>query len=62
MKVLELFKGSGSITKYYQNNDDVEVISLDFEKKYNPTICCDIMEFDYKQYDIGYFSIISILE
>lgn len=58
MKVLELFKGSGSITKYYQNNDDVEVISLDFEKKYNPTICIDIMEFDYKQYEPEEFEII----
>ena len=58
MKVLELFKGSGSITKYYENNNDVEVISLDILKKYNPTIVCDIMKFDYKQFDIGYFDII----
>ncbi len=58
MKVLELFKGSGSITKYYQNNNEVEVISLDILKKYNPTIVSDIMKFDYKQFDIGYFDII----
>lgn len=58
MKVLELFKGSGSITKYYENNNDVEVISLDILKKYNPTIVCDIMKFDYKKFDIGYFDII----
>jgi hypothetical protein len=44
MRVLELFKGSGSITNYYKDRDDVEVISLDFDNKYNPTICCDIME------------------
>ena len=58
MKVLELFKGSGSITNYYSNSD-VEVISLDILENYNPTICCDIMDFDYKQYPVGYFDIIS---
>jgi site-specific DNA-cytosine methylase len=57
MKVLELFKGSGSITKFFLN-DKVEVVSLDIEKNYNPTICCDIMCFDYKKYKIGYFDII----
>jgi site-specific DNA-cytosine methylase len=58
MKILELFKGSGSITKYFENKKDVEVISLDILKKFEPTICCDIMEFDYKKYEIGYFDII----
>ena len=57
MRVLELFKGSGSITNYYKNRDNVEIISLDFNQLYEPTICCDIMEFDYKQYDVGYFDI-----
>ena len=58
MKVLELFSGSKSITKFFENLPNVEVVSLDFEKKYNPDICCDIMEFDYKQYDVGHFDII----
>ena len=58
MKVLELFSGGKSITKFFENLPNVEVISLDFEKKYNPDICCDIMEFDYKQFDIGHFDII----
>ena len=49
MKVLELFKGTGSITKYYENTD-IEVISLDILQKYNPTICTDIMTWDYKVY------------
>ena len=34
MKVLELFKGTGSITNFYKNNKSVEVISLDILKKY----------------------------
>tara|TARA_R110002110_G_C13253738_1_gene700211 strand:+ start:181 stop:858 length:678 start_codon:yes stop_codon:yes gene_type:complete len=58
MKVLELFKGSGSITEYYKNNNEVEVISLDFDKRYKPDILTDIMEWDYKQYPVGYFDII----
>lgn len=57
MKVLELFKGSGSVTNYYKGTDN-EVISLDFEKKYNPDICCDIMDWNYKEYPVGYFDII----
>jgi hypothetical protein len=58
MRVLELFKGSGSISNYFKDNKEVEVISLDILEKYNPTFCCDIMNFDYKQFDIGYFNII----
>jgi hypothetical protein len=57
MKVLELFKGSGSITKYFENTDN-EIISLDIVSKYLPTICCDIMEWDYKEYPVGHFDII----
>tara|TARA_R110000822_G_C14927098_1_gene452111 strand:- start:199 stop:516 length:318 start_codon:yes stop_codon:yes gene_type:complete len=57
MKVLELFKGSGSITKYFENTND-EVISLDIVPKYSPTICCDIMEWDYEEYPVGHFDII----
>ena len=65
MNVLELFKGGGSITDYFKDihidnadNPIVNVISLDIEKKYNPSIVSDIMEFDYKQYPVGYFDII----
>ena len=58
MRVLELFKGSGSVTKYYLDKPDVEVISLDILKKYKPTIVADIMDWDYKKYEPGYFDII----
>ena len=57
MKILELFKGSGSITNYYKNTEH-NVVSLDFVKKYLPDICCDIMEWDYKVYPVGHFDII----
>ena len=58
MKVLDLFSGSGSIKKYFENKENVEVISLDFCKKYKPDILCDIMKWNYKEYPIGYFDII----
>ena len=56
--ILELFKGSGSITNYYKDDPNVEVISLDFDPKYKPDICCDIMNWDYKTYPVNHFDII----
>lgn len=59
MRVLELFKGTGSIGKSLKSiNENIEVISLDIEKKYNPTHLCNILDFDYKQYPNNYFDII----
>ena len=59
MRVLELFKGTGSVEKAFKSIDkDIEVISLDIEKKYNPTHLCNILDFDYKQYPNNYFDII----
>ena len=57
MKVLELFKGTGSVGKICKKNG-MEVISLDFNKKYNPDILCNILEWDYKVYDKDYFNIV----
>ena len=59
IRVLELFKGSGSIGKYCANYPDkYEVVSLDIEGKYKATHTADILEWDYKQYPSGYFDII----
>lgn len=59
MRVLELFKGTGSVGKAIRAlYPDCEIISLDILEKYNPTHCCDIMDFDYKQYPVGHFDII----
>ena len=58
MRVLELFKGGGSITNFFKDNENIEVISLDILEKYKPTICCDIMNFDYKKFETNYFDII----
>lgn len=55
MRILELFKGTGSVGAVFRDLGH-EVVSLDIEKKYNPTICADIMEWDYKSaYNSGEF-------
>ncbi len=59
MKVLELFKGTGSVSKgILEVYPEAEIISVDIEKKYKPTICCNILDFDYKKYKVGEFDII----
>ena len=59
MKLLELFKGTGSVGKVFKNiYPEGEVYSVDILEKYEPTWCGDIMAFDYKQFPIGHFDII----
>jgi len=59
MRVLELFKGTGSIEKAFKSIDkNIEVISLDIDKRFNPNHLCNILDFDYKQYPNNYFDII----
>jgi site-specific DNA-cytosine methylase len=59
MKVLELFKGGGSISKYCSKCEGkYEVLSLDIERKSNADITIDILEWDYLKYPKGHFDII----
>lgn len=59
MKILELFKGSGSIGKAAKRLGYTEIVSLDIDSKYSPDIVSDIMDWDYKNsYPPGYFDII----
>lgn len=51
MRVLELFKGTGSFGKVFEKYD-MEVISVDIMKKFNPTILTDILNLDYKSLPI----------
>ena len=45
--LLECFCGTKSVSKVFK---DWEVISVDIQKKYNPTVCCDILEWEgYKE-------------
>ena len=48
MKILELFSGTHSIGKAFPND---EIISVDLDPHFTPTVCCDILEFDYKKYE-----------
>lgn len=45
MKILELFCGTKSFSKVAKARGH-EVVTVDIEKKFNPTICCDILDFD----------------
>ena len=58
MRVLELFSGTQSVGKVGRALG-YEVISLDLT---DATICCDIMEWDYKTFSVGYFDIIYLGE
>jgi len=57
MNVLELFCGTKSIGKCCEQLG-WNSVSVDLEKKFNPTHLCNILDFDYKQYDKDYFDII----
>ena len=56
-RALDLFSGTGSATRVLQKGG-FEVTSLDVDPQYHPTICCSILEWDYRQYPPGYFSLI----
>ena len=47
VRCLELFCGTKSISKVCESRG-WDVTTVDLLKKFNPTICCDIMEFDYE--------------
>tara|TARA_R110001632_G_scaffold134650_2_gene250214 strand:+ start:1002 stop:1625 length:624 start_codon:yes stop_codon:yes gene_type:complete len=57
MNVLELFSGTGSVGKCCKELG-WDVVSVDMEKKFNPTHLCNIMDFDYKQYPKNHFAIV----
>lgn len=57
MRLLELFSGTKSINNAI-GSLYTEIISLDILAKNNPTYCCDILLWDYKQYPPGYFDAI----
>ena len=54
MRLLEIFCGTKSVGKIFEKND-WEVISIDIEEKWKPTICIDALEWDYKTFDKNYF-------
>ena len=49
MRILDLFSGTGSITKTMRDIfGNCEVVSVDIDPKFEPTIVCDILKLDYK--------------
>ena len=44
MLILDLFSGGKSISKALNNRNDIDIITLDFDNKYNPDICIDILD------------------
>lgn len=57
MRLLELFSGTGSVRKAVGDRFQ-EIISIDILQKFNPTVCCDILQWNYKQYPVEYFDVI----
>jgi len=57
MKLLELFSGTKSVSKAIGNKFD-EIISVDINDKYKPTILIDILNWNYKIYTPNYFNVI----
>lgn len=59
MHTLELFSGTQSFSKGIKSlYPDSECITVDLLPKFSPTICIDILTWDYKIYPPGYFTII----
>jgi len=47
MLLLELFKGTGSVGKIAKKMK-MDIISLDFDEKFEPDILTDILKWNYK--------------
>ena len=57
LKALDLFSGTQSISKVLRERG-WEVITLDIDRRSNPDICCDIREWDFRQFPPGHFDFI----
>ena len=54
---LDLFCGTKSFSKVAEKHG-YETTTLDILQEFSPTHCCNLLDWDYKQYPVGYFDII----
>ncbi len=47
LRVLDLFCGTGSVSRVFAD-EGYEVVSLDIDPKYNPSIVADVLEWDFR--------------
>ena len=57
MNSLDLFCGTKSFSKIAEKQG-YKTYTLDILEQFKPTYCCDLMDWDYKQFPPGYFKII----
>jgi len=54
MRILEVFCGTKSMSKVFEKNG-WDVVTIDIDKKWKPTICVNVLDWDYKTFDKNYF-------
>ena len=57
MKLLELFSGTKSIGRAFEALG-WQVTSLDSDPQSQPSLCCDILEWDYRAFEPGHFDLV----
>ena len=57
LRVLDLFSGTGSVTRAFRNSGH-EVTSLDMDPRGAPTICQNILDWQYKTLPRGHFDVV----
>ena len=56
--MLDLFSGTGSVGQVFRKAG-YDVVSLDFDRKMRPSICVDILQWDYRAaFPVGHFEVI----
>ncbi len=58
LRVLDLFSGTGSVSRVFVD-EGYEVVFLDIDPKFNPTIVTDVLEWDFRAaYPVGHFDVV----